>query len=237
MSLYYRLPGTALIFLILLAATSWAETRYISDQLVVSLRAKPQNNAEIITYLRTDTPVEVLEDVGDFMKIRTKEGETGYIKQNYLISETPKSTVIRRLEQERDRLIAQANETKALLSSTESEKEQTLLELEALLDQARKELETSQKVLQASQEELQKTNAAYKALQKDAENVIAITKERDELRASNQELTAKITKLEDEVNSLIKTGVIKWFLAGGGVLFFGWIIGRLSGGRRRRSLY
>ena len=108
-------------------------------------------------------------------------------------------------------------------------------ELENTLNETRKELQSLEKKLLATQAELKKSSSDFTALQTDAKNVIAITKERDQLRTSNQELSSKIIKLEEEVGKLTKTGVIKWFLAGGGVLFFGWMIGKMSGGRRRRS--
>ena len=231
----YRLPATILILWILLVTDGWAETRYITDQLVVSLRGTPQDNAESITYLRTDTPVEVIEETGDFIKVKTGEGEIGYIKNHYLTKETPKSTVIRRLQQERDRLATTVTETKKQLASARSNQDQATQELQASLDETRSELETLQKKYLDSQAALQHTKTDYQELQEDTQNVASITRERDQLRVNNEELTARISKLEEEVSSLMKTGIIKWFLAGGGVLFFGWIIGRLSGSRRRRS--
>jgi len=226
MQLFIRLSLTFLSLWTLLVSACWAETRYISDQLVVSLRERPQNNAESIQYLRTDTAVDVIEDLGDFVKVKTEGGETGFIKTHYLTTETPKITVIQKLQQERDRLAAKVSETKDRLSSVNTES-----------NQAQQEMENLKKSLQANQAELQKTNADFRALQKDAQNVIEITKERDQLLTSNQELSVKITKLEKDVSTLTRTGVIKWFLAGGGVLFLGWIVGRASAGRRRRSPY
>ena len=86
-----------------------------------------------------------------------------------------------------------------------------------------------------SQAELKQTRQDYQALQNDAKEVIAITAERDQLRKTNQELSAKNIALDKEMGSLTRTAVIKWFLAGAGVLFFGWLIGKPSGKRRRGS--
>jgi SH3 domain protein len=233
----YRLSATTLVFLALLTTIAWAETRYISDQLVISLRTSPQNGGEIITYLRTDTAVEVVEEAGDYIKVKTKEGETGFIKKHYLTTETPKSIVIRRLQKERDRLASKVSETKDQLSSAKSKTNQNLQELETKHKETRKDLEALQTKLRSSQAELKKTSADFKALQQDAQDVVAIKKERDQFRTSNEELSIRIVKLEKEVGDLTKTGVIKWFLAGAGVLFFGWMIGKMSGGRKRRSLY
>ena len=86
-------------------------------------------------------------------------------------------------------------------------------ELQASLDQTRTELEALEKNFQDTQAELKQVKSDYQALQKDAQNVISITRERDQLRVSNEELAASISKLEGDNSSLMKTGVIKWFLA------------------------
>ena len=91
----WRLAGFVLIVLACWTATAWAETRYVSDQLVVSLREQPQNGSQPIIYLRTDMSVEVLEELGEYIKARTKAGEVGYIQQKYLTTETPKIIISR----------------------------------------------------------------------------------------------------------------------------------------------
>ncbi|MBW2452484.1 MAG: SH3 domain-containing protein, partial [Deltaproteobacteria bacterium] len=93
-----------LVLLILTAATVRAETRYISDRMVVSLRDQPQDNANVVTYLRSDTPIEVLSESGEYVKVETGNGEVGFIKQNYVSDTLPKSLQIERLQKERNAL-------------------------------------------------------------------------------------------------------------------------------------
>jgi SH3 domain protein len=71
-------------------------------------------------------------------------------------------------------------------------------------------------------------------LEKNAKNVVEITADRDQLRASNEELSSKLDRIGEEKLVLQKSKSIQWFLAGAGVLFVGWIIGKP---RRRSSLY
>ncbi|MDP1465893.1 SH3 domain-containing protein, partial [Klebsiella pneumoniae] len=63
----------AMAFLVLLALplAAAAETRYVSDQLVVTLRQQPADQAEVITTLRTDTPLEILADQGRYLLVQT----------------------------------------------------------------------------------------------------------------------------------------------------------------------
>jgi SH3 domain protein len=214
---------------------SWAETRYVSDQLVVSLREQPENSAPPITYLRTDTAVEVLEETGDYIKARTKEGEVGYILQKYLTTATPKPVIISKLQEERDQLAGKIEEIRQQAASTTSQSSKSQQELALQLIDLRENNAALQDKWIQSQAELKQARQDYQALQNDAKEVIAITAERDQLRTINQELSARNIALDKEVGSLTRTGVIKWFLAGAGVLFFGWVIGKASGNRRRSS--
>ncbi|MFC1827168.1 hypothetical protein ACFLZQ_04480, partial [Thermodesulfobacteriota bacterium] len=60
-------------------------------------------------------------------------------------------------------------------------------------------------------------------------------KERDQLRQENKKLTSGIKVLQEKNDEIADSRMIKWFLAGGGVFFFGWIIGRIS--RKKRSRF
>ncbi|MDH3997252.1 MAG: TIGR04211 family SH3 domain-containing protein [Desulfuromonadales bacterium] len=228
--------GITAIVLMLSVTASMAETRYISDQLVVSLREAPQKSAKSLTYLRTDAPVEVLEESEGHVKVKTEAGEVGYIKANYLTTKTPKATIIKQLRKERDRLASRSGEMKQKVAASSAENRASQKDLSEQLAAARKRTRDSEVKVKESEARLAKLAKKHQALQKDAKEVIAITKERDDLRKANQALDEKVAKLDAEAQSLLRTGAIKWFLAGSGVLFFGWIIGKMSGGRRRRGL-
>jgi len=230
-----RLTSSVLFILLCSISTSWAETRYVSDQLVVSLREQPQNNASPIIYLKTDMSVEVLEEVGEYFKVRSKKGETGYVLQKYLTTATPKASTINKLQKERDQLAGKIKEIRQQAASTTSQSNQSQQELALQLIDLRENNAALQDKWVKSQAELKQVRQDYQALQNDAKGVIAITAERDQLRKTNQDLSAKNIALDEEVGSLARTGVIKWFLAGAGVLFFGWLIGKASRNRRRSS--
>jgi len=230
----WRFAISILIVLTCMATTVEAKTRYISDQLVVSLRDQPQKGAQSITYLRSDMAVEILEEDGEYIKVQTEAGEIGYIKQKYLTAKTPNSAIIKQLQRERDRLAVKAGEMQQQVSTATSQSNQSQQELATQLKASKAQASELLKKLQETQTALAQTTQAYNALQKDAKEVVEITNERDQLRNTNQELIATITDLEGEVEDLTMTGIIKWFLAGAGVLFFGWIIGKSSGRRRSR---
>lgn len=216
---------------------AWSKTRYVSDQLVVSLRVQPQKNAEVITYLRTDTKVDVIGEEGDFYKVTTKDNETGFVLKTYLVDNIPKPTIINQLSRENEKLKDRINTLEQKYQEALAQGDDAQLKIVAELNEVRQRANDLEKELNESKAVLQKTSSEYQALQKNAKNVVQITAERDQLRADNEELTGKLAVLEEENFSLQKNKTIRWFLAGAGVLFVGWIIGKSSKSRRRSSLY
>jgi len=110
-----------------------AKTQYVSDELVINLREGKGNEYKIIKMLRNGTPLNILEEAEQYLKVRTAEGLEGWVLKQYITSETPKTAIIAGLENERDRLnsslgqcsgdkVSLQNELKtAKLSGTETE--------------------------------------------------------------------------------------------------------------------
>lgn len=219
------------------ATAVWAETRYISDQLVVSVRELPQNSSETIVYLKTDTPVEVLDVGEEYIKVKTTNGEIGYIRKSYLTKNLPKTTVINRLTRENQALKERAQEMERRYNEASSKGDEAQKKILSELEDLRFQADKLRKDLVKSENELEERTQAYETLRKNAENIIDITTERDQLRLSHAELTTAVTTLEEERKEQLKKETTQWFLSGAGVLFFGWIIGKFSKSRRKSSLY
>lgn len=207
-----------------------AETQYVSDQLVITLRRGKSNQHAIIKSLKTDTPLEVLElEEGDeYAKIRLTSGEEGYVLAQYLTSETPKTHIISRLEKEVEKLQGNLEEVEnkrnQLTEDLMSIKEETSSKSEELNSYI-SELESE---LSQTKEELQLLNETYSNLLDKSKKIMEITSERDTLLENNKKLTLEVRFLREEKSRLMHSAMIKWFLAGGGVFFFGWFIGKVS---------
>ncbi len=222
-----------MVFFFLLTPVLSAETRYVSDQLVITLRQQANNDSEIITTLRTDTPLEVLSDDGRYLLVRTENGEQGYVQSQYITKDTPKAILITRLERDkaqlqdkvstlqknRDALDAELNANKTEHRQNTQEGEQKISDLQKALDEAKKELE--------------QVNKKYDTLLADSREVVNITNTRNQLEEDKTRLTEEIEALRQENKKLLTTGMIQWFLAGGGVFLVGWIIGKISRKKRR----
>ena len=197
--------------LLLLAGTCLAETRYVSDVLVVTVRATADNNSEILTTVITGAPLEVLGEEGEFLQVRTEKGVEGYIRSQYITKEIPKALQIAQLKGANEQLKAENAKTKASLADLQKQLDKT----------------------SDTNEELEKIRSDYMALQQASDNVVQITNERDQLLQENNDLTARMQQLKEENNLYLRTGVIKWFLAGAGVLVVGWVMGKISRKKKR----
>jgi SH3 domain protein len=100
------------MLLALPSVMAYSETRYVSDELVLSLRAGKGDGSKIIDYLKSDTPVEVLSEEGDFLLVRTPEGKEGWVRKHYITSEAPKAQVIAKLKKEIESMKATIGESK-----------------------------------------------------------------------------------------------------------------------------
>lgn len=90
--------------------SAYADRRYVSDRLIVTLREAPRKDGVALRKLGTGTPVEVLEESGRYLRVHTEEGEEGWVGKQYISSEVPKPIIIAGLRKEIDRLKARIKE-------------------------------------------------------------------------------------------------------------------------------
>lgn len=222
------------VVLLVLPRPGVAETRYVSDQLVIALRAQPDTAQPAIATLKTDTPLEVLAEQGKFLRVRTPEGREGYVLARYVTSQTPRSLEIARLQQERDALQKKLADLEAARQAAEDEAARAEGlppgETAATLESRIAALEQD---LAESRAKLQTVTRDYQALQKEAADVVNLASERQRLQTQNEKLLTEMDGLREENSALLRNGMIRWFLAGGGVFLVGWLAGKLSRKKRR----
>lgn len=230
---------TLLLFIVLLVGPSVvrSETLYVSDQLVVSLRELPQDNSKTIAYLKTNEPVELIEGGEKYSKVKTASGEVGYIQNYYLAKDLPKPIIISRLTEENEALNKRVKQLQNQYKEAFSKGDEARTKLLTELEESRTKTDKLQTELNDSNQKLSEIYKEYESLKENSKNITAITEERNQLKVSNNELSATLKNLEQERQVWLRNGIIKWFLAGGGVLLLGWVIGKFSKSRRRSSLY
>ncbi len=208
--------------LLLPATAALAETRYISDQLVVSVRSDTGSNYKSLESLRTDTPVEVLKDAGAFVQVKTEKGIVGYIPDQYVTQNIPKSRQISELTRQLAELQAQHEKERAAWQKSAGPMTSEQSDVEALSQE-----------LQQTKLELEKVSSDYKTLREGSQDVLNLMSSYEAQTEDNLRLSHEVAVLQKENNSFHRSNMIQWFLAGGAVFFFGWLIGKIS--RRKRG--
>lgn len=214
------LLATALLLTV--AVTTYADTRYISDQLVVTVRSNKTKIYTVLATLRTANPVEVLEEDANFLKIRTAKGVVGFIRKQYVTRTIPKAIQIAQLKKQQATLKKQLQQQQLKVQKTSGVATASQSEIEQLTND-----------LKQTRQQLEKVSRDYEQLKKRSENVINLTTERDQLREENARITSQLTVLQEENKGFHRSNMIQWFLAGGGVFLVGWLIGKIS--RKKRG--
>jgi len=139
----WMIAGTTIAFALLTSLSINAqETRYISDTLLVAVRAAPENEATIVHRgLSSGTAVlsYAMSDDGKWVEIETRNGLRGWLRAQYLQTEPPASLLIgdmrielEKMRAERDRLAAQLNESSSEANLADDAIDQLTAELESV---------------------------------------------------------------------------------------------------------
>ena len=210
------------LLLTLMAASSLAETKYISDQLTVPLRRGPSNGHKIINAaLPSGMALEILgeDKAAGFTQVRTPNGTDGWVPTQYLTAQPAArdqlATALKRVEA----LEAQLKTTKDTFQETRSAHTQAESRNAALDKQARQ--------LQAQLDEVRRVSASS----------LAHYEENKQLKTENQQLHAQVTDLSSRVNTLQRNTQFHWLLGGGALVLIGLAIGAWIKSRPKRSTW
>lgn len=223
-----------LLSMAVLSSAVMADTRYVDDLLVITMRQGKSSKHKILKTLKTGTALEVLEEDKSYLKVRTADGLEGFVLRQYISTSTPKKQLIKQLEgknkdlqQKTARLDKTNDDLKAQIDALQENHARELLELTNRSSLA-------EEALQQMQQEQEVTTENYSTLLAQSENVVAIAAERDQLLIDKSKLTSEVTSLRNQNEELSDTRMIKWLLAGGGLLLVGWILGKISRKKRGR---
>lgn len=201
---------TALALLALTAAgVAQAETRYVTDQLKITMRSGESTTHKIIRMLPSGYPVEVLETNRDsgYSRIQTGDGKTGFVLTRQLMN-TPSA---------RERL----EKAEARLQELQEEPGRLTTKLMTLQDEHQK-LQGAHTEMTGERDRLAQE---LEAIQRTASNAIRISNERNELRKQVATLTRQVEDLKQENRELGNDTAQNWFLIGAGVIVGGIILG------------
>lgn len=228
----------AMIMIILwsgVSAYTQPRTGYVSDMLILTFREGPGSSYQVLKTLESNTPLEIMDEENGYFKVQLSSGETGWVDQQFVMFDTPKAQIIAQLEQEKQVLETQLQELTAdqdtltnQAASQTTTRQQEVSTLKAALEKAQEQNSILTDRLAAIQKQ-------YETLAAASEDVLEVMEENKTLEAQNNQLSRDIALLEDASGKVLKTGMIKWFLAGFGVIFLGWILGQSVSSSRRKN--
>jgi len=194
-----------LCFIVLLFALSaHAESRYVTNQILIALRPVQNDTADPLEYLPTGMRVEVIEDLGAFLKIKSASGKIGFARSKYFITTPPQGATT---------VTAGVNEQlAAALKRTD-------------------ELSAEVERLKSTPQEVAKTEDSPQG-EKNRVELVEILRERDELKKEVARLK-EATPQNIPSSTALPGSQLQWFLAGAAILLLGWFAGKSSHPKRR----
>lgn len=222
-SLSLTLRFLILLGLCTLGLNAHSATRYVTDELTITLRSGENNTYRVIKSLPTGTSLEILSEnpQSGYSKVKTSDGIEGYVLTRFLVDTVPAKQQLSTVREELEQLRAQPNKIEEQLA----------------------ELQKKFNALNAKQSSLVIENSELKQrmnlIRKNASNVVSLMDERDKVKEQVNELTTEIDTLRLKNLELQNHSDKKWFMIGAGILAAGLILGliipKLGGGRRRTN--
>ncbi|HEC20574.1 MAG TPA: TIGR04211 family SH3 domain-containing protein [Gammaproteobacteria bacterium] len=210
-------PALALLALGGVSHEVSAETRYVVDKLIITMRSGQSNKHQILRTWPSNTKLEILETGEKYSLARGPDGTEGWVLNQYL---TAKPTAKLRLQA-------------ALTKLATLEKENARLKAE-LADLRNKEGSLSKQQRKLAREN-KKQEEELKHLRRVAAKPLKLENENQRLKKELLELESKHELLQQENQMLNDSSDREWFLNGAGVIILGIIIGLIAPRLRPRK--
>lgn len=212
---------SAFILLLIISASSFAQTRYVSDDLRINLRTGAGDQFRITKILRSGTRMTVLEesDNGEWVRVQTQTGDEGWVRVQYLQNEPVA----------RDRL-AQAEARIAELSN----RGQNVGSENAQLREQNEQLTSD---LQAARGESSRLSRELEELKQISANAVNLNRANQELMEERRLLQTEIDVLKAENERLTDDARQTWFLYGAMAVGLGVLITLIVQSLRARRRY
>jgi hypothetical protein len=140
-------------FVGLMPILAGAETAYVTDVLRLGIHNAQDTSDRPFDNLVSGTELEILERVPNYVRVRTPEGQEGWVKSAYLVTEKPAQARIAEAEAEVERLSSEL----ASLRSAHDEAETTANALSRQMAAAT----DSDEAIRETLERLKEENASY----------------------------------------------------------------------------
>jgi SH3 domain protein len=196
----------SIVTLWLCVCSAYAETLYVTDRILLGVHQTPSEQSPVITSIASGTPVTVLLRNDNFLRVRTADGQEGWVSSKFLKKEQPAGA-------ELDALQAKLHEEQANNQKLNTDLDRVERELQVHRDEASnakttiKELKDTLKKVSnaepapANTEELIKAKAELAALQEKLAKLEA-AKTASPLPVTTSDPSNKLQQLDQENQAL-----------------------------------
>ncbi len=207
------------LVLFLLASVAGAQSRFVSDELVITMRIGPSTSNSIVTNLRSGDRVQVVEadDGTGYSLVRTDDGTEGWVLTRFLAVQAIA----------RDRL--------ATSESALAEARGRIEELEQEVTTLSGELDTTGQRLKETETANAEMNSELVDIRDASANALTVRDQNESLRRGINEREEAFSRLTLENRTLRGSAGREWFVVGAGVLLAGIVIGLIVPSLRRKK--
>lgn len=189
----------------------------MTDSLEITLRTGPELDRKITAMLKSGQAMEIIDKGEEWSQVRLPSGREGWVLNRFIQEELPVNMKFEILQKKYNDLLAGADEPLQKLKEVNSEN----IRLRTELAKTKRDFGALQK--------------SYKELRETTADARRIKTERDQLSQELADQTKETRRLKSDLATAEKKGTQWWFIAGAGVLFFGFVIGFAVRPRRKRS--
>jgi SH3 domain protein len=212
-----RIGMFVLMGLALTALSSAAETRYVTDDLTITLRTGPANDRKIIAFPKAGAALQVIKEGDEYTEVQTYSGKQGFVLTRYLTTQVPAEIRLAQLEKEHAAIV---------------KRYETLRDKAATLNTESKGLSGD---LSTAQKSLEKVTAEYEALKRDSKEFLTLKAKYDKAVKDAAEARARADKVDKELSQLYSSQLNTGLLYGGGLIVLGFIAGFILKRPKRKS--
>lgn len=197
--------------LLVLPCMAAAQQLFVTDVQEITVRSGTSLDSKVVQLLKSGSKMEKLKEEGDWINVRTETGKEGWVLKRYSTAETPIKVKFEEFKAKNADLVEKADKVDAVIGKYEEENKNL------------------RKTLATLQGDNAKIKQDFDALTQANANVADLAKKYQELKASVEAGKSDADKLMRENEMLRDLSDVKWFVAGGGVFFLGWVFGYLLG--------
>lgn len=206
-----------LLSLLMFSTTGAAETKYVSENLTITLRTGPGTDRKIIAFPAAGKALEVLTPGDEYTEVQMANGKQGWVLTRYLTDKEPAYLTLERLEKRHAQVVEKYEALQQRASKLDTNGQGLAAEL-AKTEKALNELTTAHETLKKESQEFLKLKASYQEALKDA-----------------TEAKTRADQLDKELQQLYSSEINTGLLYGGGLIVLGFITGFIVKRPKRRA--